>query len=114
MKQTNKIKAFLTVLATTTALSSGFAVTWGTDGKIQISPAEMDAIQNEYKNFKGGISGFNYFLSHFKGELEQKLGTGLSHDDFASILDNLGYGADHSSQEYKKRNEFPDSVVKRY
>ncbi len=101
MKQTNKIKAFLTVLATTTALSSGFAVTWE-NGKIQLAPAEQSVIRNEYGKFTGNFSGINYYLSQFKGQLEQELGTELSHDDFASILEDLGYGTDTDAKQARK------------
>ncbi|MGL4426497.1 MAG: hypothetical protein ACRCUQ_01910, partial [Alphaproteobacteria bacterium] len=102
MKHTNKIKAFLTVLATTTALSSGFAVTWE-NGKISLTSADKTVIKNEYGKFTNPILGSTYYLSQFKGELEQKLDTELSHDDFAIILDFLGYGTANSNQDYKKR-----------
>ncbi|MGL4824901.1 MAG: hypothetical protein ACRC4G_01710 [Alphaproteobacteria bacterium] len=98
MKQTNKIKAFLTVLATTTALSSGFAVKWA-----DLTPEQRkDIIEGHGSSNPFGLWNEDTMtLDDFKTKLEQKLGA-LSDDDLRTILQGLGYASERNKDQSHK------------
>ncbi|MGL5720249.1 MAG: hypothetical protein ACRCYP_05600 [Alphaproteobacteria bacterium] len=100
MKQTNKIKAFLTVLATTTALSSGFALTWE---ELSVEQRK-DIIKSAYgPNYpadkKGFLTNEANTLGKFKERIESKLDLeNLTFEDFRTILQGLDYGKEKAQK----------------
>ncbi|MGL5785062.1 MAG: hypothetical protein ACRCYZ_06400 [Alphaproteobacteria bacterium] len=98
MKQTNKIKAFLTVLATTTALSSGFAAMWK-------EMPEEQKLEEGKKVYEEGDNQ-NKTLEDFK-KLLDALGHGsLSNKDFLKILIDRDYAKDDADRAKKMQDYF--------